>query len=97
MTVRFTRDAKTQIRAIRAYSQQRWGKEVADLYAKSLRVTMTERLDRHPSPGLSRSGDLGEGIMSFPCDSHMICYRETDYGIEVIGVLHQSQDPIRHL
>lgn len=97
MTVRYTRDARDQIRSIRAYSQHRWGKDVADLYAQSLRVTMTEILDRQPSPGLSRSDDLGDGIFSFPCESHLIYYRMTDYGIVVIGVLHHSQDPLRHL
>ena len=93
MTVKFSKDAREQIRSIRAYSQLQWGKEVADLYARNLRVTMVETLDRRPTPGLSRDGDLGEGIFSFPCASHMIYYRLIEGGIIVIGVLHQSQDP----
>lgn len=97
MTVRYTKDARNQIRSVRAYSQRRWGKEVADLYAQSLRVTITEILDRQPSPGLNRSADLGEGILSFPCESHLIYYRVTEYGIVVLGVLHHSQDAVRHL
>lgn len=97
MSVRYTKDARNQIRSIRAYSQRRWGQEVAELYAQSLRVTITEILDRKPSPGLNRSNDLGEGILSFPCESHLIYYRETDYGIVILGVLHHSQDAVRHL
>ncbi|NUU68912.1 type II toxin-antitoxin system RelE/ParE family toxin [Enterobacteriaceae bacterium BIT-l23] len=97
MTVRFTTDARTQIREIRAYSQHRWGRDVASLYAQTLRVTMTDILGRHPSPGRDRSDDLGDGIFSFPCQSHLIYYRETDDGIVIIDVLHHSQDPVRHL
>ncbi|WP_051916732.1 MULTISPECIES: type II toxin-antitoxin system RelE/ParE family toxin [unclassified Serratia (in: enterobacteria)] len=96
MTVRFTTDAKVQFRKIRAYSQQRWGKEIADLYAQSIRTILTEMLDHHPSPGLARE-ELGPGIKSFPCESHMLYYRETSYGIEVLAVLHQTQEPLRHL
>ncbi|KEY60029.1 type II toxin-antitoxin system RelE/ParE family toxin [Serratia sp. DD3] len=96
MTVRFTTDAKVQFRKIRAYSQHQWGKEVADLYARSIRAILTQTLDRHPSPGFARE-ELGPGIKSFPCESHMLHYRETSYGIEVIGVLHQAQDPVHHL
>lgn len=97
MTVRHTKDARNQIRSVRAYSQRRWGKEVADLYAQSMRVTIMEVLDRQPSPGLYRNDDLGEGIFSFPCESHLIYYRVTDYGIVVLGVPHHAQDPVRHL
>jgi toxin ParE1/3/4 len=93
MTVRYTKEARSQIRSIRAYSHR----QVADLYAQSLRVTMTEILDRKPSPGLNRSNDLGDDILSFPCESHVIYYRETDYGIVILGVLHHSQDAMRHL
>lgn len=96
MTVRFTPDGKTQFRQIRAYSQRRWGKEIADLYAQSIRTILTSTLVRHPPPGVARE-ELGSGIMSFPCESHIIYYRETSYGIEVLGVLHQTQDPHRHL
>lgn len=96
MTVKFTADAKIQFRNIRAYSQYRWGKEVADLYTQSIRTILTEILDRHPSPGFTRE-ELGPKIISFPCERHMLYYRETSYGIEVVGVLHHAQDPLRHL
>lgn len=97
MTVLFTQEAKVQIRAIRAYSSHRWGKEVADLYARALRATITSTLDQRPSPGRDRSGDLAAGVRSFPCESHIIYYREVATGIEILAVLHQSQDPVRHL
>ncbi|WP_274534121.1 type II toxin-antitoxin system RelE/ParE family toxin [Photorhabdus khanii] len=54
-------------------------------------------LDRHPSPGRDRSEDLHYGVLSFPVESHIIYYREVPTGIEVLGVLHQAQDPHKHL
>ncbi len=42
------------------------GANVAEAYSTSLRVTMTEILDRHPSPGRDRSDDLYFGVLSFP-------------------------------
>lgn len=93
MSVSFTRKAREHIRAIRIYSTGRWGKAVAEAYATSLRVTMTDLLDRHPSPGRDRSADLYPGILSFPVESHVIYYREVAAGIEILALLHQTQDP----
>lgn len=97
MAVRFTTTAKGHIRAIRRYSLHRWGKDVAEAYADTLRVTMTDILDRHPSPGRNRRDDLQLDVMSFPVESHIIYYRETATGIEILAVLHQTQDPYNHL
>ncbi|WP_339417457.1 type II toxin-antitoxin system RelE/ParE family toxin [Photorhabdus hindustanensis] len=70
---------------------------VAEAYSTSLRVTMTEILARHPSPGRDRSEDLYFGVLSFPVESHIIYYREVPTGIEVLAVLHQTQDSHNHL
>ncbi|WP_217471639.1 type II toxin-antitoxin system RelE/ParE family toxin [Photorhabdus akhurstii] len=66
MSVRFTKKAREHIRAIKLYSMRRWGANVAEAYSTSLRVTMTEILARHPSPGRDRSEDLYFGVLSFP-------------------------------
>ncbi|MDC9622858.1 type II toxin-antitoxin system RelE/ParE family toxin, partial [Xenorhabdus sp. XENO-7] len=97
MSVRFTKKAREHIRAVKLYSMRRWGVSVAEAYATSLRVTMTEILDRHPSPGRDRSEDLYFGVLSFPVESHIIYYREVPTGIEVLAVLHQTQDLHNHL
>lgn len=97
MSVLFTRKAREHIRAIRLYSLRKWGPAVAEAYATSLRVTMTDILDRYPSPGRDRSEDLYVGVLSFPVESHIIYYREVPAGIEVLAVLHQTQDPHNHL
>ncbi|MCP1064786.1 type II toxin-antitoxin system RelE/ParE family toxin [Serratia symbiotica] len=41
--------------------------------------------------------DLHFGVRSFPVESHIIYYREVPAGIEVLAVLHQTQDPHNHL
>ncbi|HHR4103418.1 TPA: type II toxin-antitoxin system RelE/ParE family toxin [Salmonella enterica] len=51
----------------------------------------------HPSPGRDRSEDLHVGVWSFPVESHIIYYREVPAGIEVLAILHQTQDPHNHL
>lgn len=93
MSVRFTTKAKEHIHAIGVYSTHRWGRKVAQTYASVLRVTMTDILDKHPSPGRDRSNDLFPGVRSFPVESHIIYYREVSTGIIVLAVLHEKQDP----
>ncbi|WP_340620636.1 type II toxin-antitoxin system RelE/ParE family toxin [Xenorhabdus siamensis] len=97
MSVLFTPKAKEHIRAIKRYSLRRWGASIAETYIYSLRVTMTEIIARQPSLGRDRSEDLFTGVRSFPIERHIIYYREVPAGIEVLAVLHQTQDPHNHL
>ncbi|PHM59487.1 type II toxin-antitoxin system RelE/ParE family toxin [Xenorhabdus ishibashii] len=97
MSVRFTQKAREHIRAIKRYSVRQWGNSIAETYAYSLRVTMTEIIARQPSLGRDRSEDLYIGVRSFPVERHIIYYREVLAGIEVLAVLHQTQDPHNHL
>lgn len=97
MSVKFTKKAREHIRAIRIYSTRRWGTNIAEAYAESLRLTMTDILDRNPSLGRDRSKDLYPGILSFPIESHIIYYREISTGIQILAVLHHTQDPIKHI
>ncbi|EPG7579016.1 type II toxin-antitoxin system RelE/ParE family toxin [Providencia huaxiensis] len=97
MSVKFTHKAKGHIRSIQLYSLRRWGANVAEAYANSLRVTMTDILANQPSLGRDRSEDLYLGVFSFPVESHIIYYRKALEGIEVLAVLHHTQDPNSHL
>ncbi|MBQ0534726.1 type II toxin-antitoxin system RelE/ParE family toxin [Providencia huaxiensis] len=97
MSVKFTHKAKGHIRSIQLYSLRRWGANVAEAYANSLRVTMTDILVHQPSLGRDRSEDLYLGVFSFPVESHIIYYRKALEGIEVLAVLHHTQDPNSHL
>lgn len=97
MSVLFTKKAKEHIHAIKRYSFTRWGKNVAETYVNCLRITMINILEKQPAIGLDRSDDLYVGVRSFPVESHIIYYREVPIGIEVLAVLHQTQDPHTHL
>ncbi|AXR36591.1 type II toxin-antitoxin system RelE/ParE family toxin [Salmonella enterica] len=88
MSVKFTKKAREHIRAIKLYSLCQWGVSVTEAYADSLRVTMTDILDRSPSPGRDRSEDLHVCVRSFSVEIHIIYYREVPAGIEVLAVLH---------
>lgn len=97
MKIQFTKNAKNHIRSVRLYSVRRWGLNVANAYINSLRVTITDILALQPFIGRDRSQDLYTGILSFPVESHIIYYREISDGIEILAVLHQTQDPHQHL
>lgn len=97
MSVLFTKKAKEHILAIKRYSSTRWGKNVAETYVNCLRITMIEILEQQQSVGLDRCDDLHVGVRSFPVENHLIYYREVQIGIEVLAVLHQTQDPHTHL
>lgn len=63
------------------------------LSAIERRCKMLSRL-----PGLGRRRDeLAAGLRSLAVGSHVVFYRVTDDGIEVIRVLHGAQDAPGHL
>ncbi|MCI0438507.1 MAG: type II toxin-antitoxin system RelE/ParE family toxin [Chloroflexi bacterium] len=48
-------------------------------------------LAENPFIGRARP-ELAPGLRSFPVGSYLILYRPTDYGIEVVRVVHGSRD-----
>jgi len=55
-----------------------------------------EWLAENPALGKSRD-DVKEGYISFPEGRHVIFYRMAEGCIEVIGIVHQSEDIDTHL
>lgn len=43
------------------------------------------------------AGDLAEGLRSYPHQSHVVFYRQTESGVLIVRVLHRSMDFERHL
>lgn len=41
--------------------------------------------------------EVREGYRRYGIGSHLLFYRETDTGVDVIRILHQRMDPTRHL
>ena len=82
--------AQQDIISIRDYTMDTWGQEQVSKYLSQLEQRF-EWLSENPNSGKKR-GNVKEGYRSCPEGCHVIFYRITESGIEVIGVLHQSED-----
>jgi len=77
--------ARRDLDSITAHSVREWGPEQA-----------TEMVAANPLRGRSRD-ELRNGYFSVPRGSHIIFYRRTSDGVEVVRILHQRMEPARHL
>lgn len=92
---RLTRDAQKDLTTIRRYTVETWGQEQSRTYLQGIRDTI-ELLAEFPGQGVVRQ-DVGEGVFSFPCGSHMLYYRLEMKQVVVFAVLHQRMVPEEHL
>ena len=76
--------AENDLEEIWLYSLQEWGIEQADKYIRAL-ISRFTRLSENPQIG-KRRDDIKSGYFSFPEGSHMIFYKLTICGIDVIGI-----------
>jgi toxin ParE1/3/4 len=90
-----SRSAESDPDEIWDYSSERWGSDQANRYVGALRESM-ERVALDPSRGRSVSV-RGKSYYRYRSGSHMILYRETNRGVQIVRVLHQSMEYIRHL
>ncbi len=87
--------AKADLDLIWTSSTERWGIDQAESYIRLLGQTLRSLAE---TPGLGRAvEDVRPGYFKFPNASHVIFYRKTSAGIEVIRILHKSMDVDRHL
>ena len=87
--------AKNDLKEIYLYGLRQWGKPRSEAYLEDLKNTLWSLLN-HPHMGTERP-ELLTGIRSLPLVSHSIFYRTTANAIEIIRILHNRQDPVRHL
>lgn len=92
---RLTRDAQQDLTVIRSYTAQQWGQEQSRKYLQNMR-SMIELLVEFPGQGTARE-DVGEGVCSFPCGSHLLYYRIEREKLVIFAVLHQRMLPTAHL
>ncbi|WP_346779584.1 type II toxin-antitoxin system RelE/ParE family toxin [Burkholderia sp. Ac-20345] len=71
-----------------------WSLKQADLYHRDLIGTM-EALARGEKVG--RTCIVRDEYFRYAVGSHVVFYRETEYTIDVIRVLHQRMDIEQHL
>lgn len=93
---KLTPETQQDLRDIRQFTLNLWGSAQSRDYLSRLRLTL-HHLAEMPEIGQSRDDELGSGVHSFPCVSHMIYYMPDDAGIVVLAILHQSRIPHRHL
>ena len=89
------RAAVGDLESIADYTAERWGARQAAAYLEALEIRLRDLAER-PASGRARDA-LAPGLRSFPFESHVIFYQQTEDGIVVARILHQRQDPERHL
>jgi len=86
--------AQQDISSIRDYTMETWGKGQTRKYLTLLEQRL-EWLANNPALGNQRN-EVKEGYISFPEGRHIIFYRMAKSGIEVLGIIHQSEDIDTH-
>ncbi len=86
--------AQDDLESIWLYSYQEWGVEQADKYVRSLLSRFTW-LSENQQLGKQRA-EIKPGYYRFPEGMHLIFYKITRDGIDIIGIPHQSMDFITH-
>lgn len=89
-----SQQALTDLHAIADYTLERWGRDQALVYIDALQGRLTE-LAHQPLLGRRRD-ELAQDLLCVPFESHVVFYKTTDFGIVVVRILHQRQDPYRH-
>lgn len=86
-----TNMAKTDLKEIANYTQNRWGREQRNLYLQMLDVSFRQ-LAANPLKGKDCS-DIRLGYWKMNTGSHVIFYRQTlPDTIEIIRILHGHMD-----
>jgi len=86
--------AQDDLESIWLYSYQEWGVEQADKYVRSLLSRFTW-LSENQQLGKQRA-EIKPGYYCFPEGMHLIFYKITRDGIDIIGIPHQSMDFITY-
>ncbi|MGD0960275.1 MAG: type II toxin-antitoxin system RelE/ParE family toxin [Methylomonas sp.] len=89
-TYRITPRALSDLKNIGRYTTEIWGKPQRNRYLADLDKRFNW-LSKHPHLGKHRS-DIAEGYYCFPQGSHLIFYILNPFGIDIIGIPHQSMD-----
>ena len=95
MKFRLTRPAIRDLTEIGRYTRQTWGEEQAYRY----RTAITARLKWlcHNKSLWNERPELSEGVYTCHEQRHVIVFREYEVGIEILRVLHERMDPVRHV
>jgi toxin ParE1/3/4 len=90
----FSPAAEIDIETIWDYSAANWGPNQADRYTDDIRDSCQALAD---GTKRGRGVDIRAGYLKLKAGSHMIFFREASDRIEIIRILHSSQDTNRHI
>lgn len=91
-----SKDAKSDLRVIALFTQNRWGKAQRNLYIKQLDDAF-KLLSKNFDAGLA-CDNICTGYRKFPHASHIIFYKQNETGgILIVRVLHKNMDVDSHL
>jgi toxin ParE1/3/4 len=95
LPVRLLPRARADLAGIWRYSATRWDAAQADSYIDQVSghigLLAVYPLMGRPVP------EIREGYRQFPSGSHVLYYRVTDGGIEIVRIHHHKMDAERHL
>lgn len=90
-TFELTGKAKTDLRAIAIFTDERWGRDQRNLYIKQFDEAF-KLLANTPQAGRA-CNDIKPGYRKFPQGSHIIFYMEVDdTTIRIVRILHKNMD-----
>lgn len=92
---RLTPAAQRDLSSIWDYTPERWNLRAAETYTLEIKAAI-ERVADDPRRGRGCE-ETRAGYRRYGIGSHVLFYRETPNGIDIIRILHQRMDPTRHL
>lgn len=97
MTGRFvlTPRAQADFEEIWDYTAERWGLDQAETYTRQLWETI-QRVANEPPLG-HECKEVRDGYRQYPSGSHVLFYRLTADGIDIVRILHERMDYERHI
>jgi toxin ParE1/3/4 len=93
-TFRLTERVKQDLRSIGRYTQATWGREQRNRYLAKLDVAF-HLLAKEPHRG-RMCDDIRPGYCKYHVGRHLIFYRRSPEGLDVIRVLHDRMDVEMH-
>lgn len=90
MTIRTKTQARSDLTAIRVWSEDNWGLARARDYFVGLKLTL-QQLERKPLLGRPRDV-FAKGLRTWTYKAHVIFYVVRPDGITIIRVLHQRRN-----
>jgi toxin ParE1/3/4 len=91
---RLTELAKQDLLSIGRYTQMTWGKEQRNLYLAKIDAVF-HLLAQEPQFGKA-CDEVQSGYRKYPVGRHLIFYRQSSEGIEVVRILHDRMDIEAH-